>query len=93
MVGAGYGWALTTFQDRGWVGEILSRCHFATSPLPTRRRAGAAAYFSWVEIELKVLLSFVPMPFTTAMIAMEMPAAIRPYSIAVAPRTSLSGTL
>jgi hypothetical protein len=46
-------------------------------------------YFSWVEIELKVLFSFVPMPFTTAMIAMEMPAAISPYSIAVAADSSL----
>jgi hypothetical protein len=30
-------------------------------------------------------LSFVPRPLTTAMMAMEMPAAIRPYSMAVAP--------
>jgi hypothetical protein len=30
----------------------------------------------------------VPSPFTTAMIASEMPAAIRPYSIAVAPLSS-----
>ncbi len=32
-----------------------------------------------------VLLSVVPNPLTTAMIATEMPAAIKPYSIAVAP--------
>jgi hypothetical protein len=31
-----------------------------------------------------VVLSFVPMPFTTEMIAMDMPAAIKPYSIDVA---------
>jgi hypothetical protein len=34
---------------------------------------------------VNVLLSWVPRPLTTAMIAMEMPAAMRPYSIAVAP--------
>src|SRR5664280_645342 len=33
----------------------------------------------------KVVLSCVPRPKTTAMIATEMPAAIRPYSMAVAP--------
>jgi hypothetical protein len=33
-----------------------------------------------------VVLSWVPRPLTIAMIATEMPAAIRPYSIAVAPR-------
>ena len=32
-----------------------------------------------------VLLNCVPRPLTTAMIATEMPAAIKPYSIAVAP--------
>jgi hypothetical protein len=34
-------------------------------------------YFNWVEIELNVLLSFVPRFDTTAMIASEMPVAIR----------------
>ena len=47
-----------------------------------------AAYFNCVDIELKVVLSFVPRPFTTAMMAMEMPAAIRPYSMAVAADSS-----
>jgi len=42
-------------------------------------------YCSWVEIELNVVLSFVPKPFTVAMIATDIPAAMRPYSIAVAP--------
>ena len=32
-----------------------------------------------------VLLNVVPRPLTTAIIATEMPAAIKPYSIAVAP--------
>src|SRR6185312_9972532 len=46
------------------------------------------AYLSWVEILENVVLSWVPRPFTTAMMATEMPAAIRPYSIAVAPLSS-----
>jgi hypothetical protein len=47
-----------------------------------------AAYFNCDEIEEKVVLSFVPRLFTTLMIATEMLAAIRPYSIAVAPDSS-----
>lgn len=43
------------------------------------------AYFNEVLIVVKVLLRVVPKPFTAAMIASAMPAAIRPYSIAVAP--------
>ena len=43
-----------------------------------------AAYFNCDEIELKAVLSFVPMPFTTVIMAMEIPAAISPYSMAVA---------
>jgi hypothetical protein len=39
---------------------------------------------------LNVLFSDVPMEFTAAMIAIEMPAAIRPYSIAVAPLSSFT---
>jgi len=42
-------------------------------------------YFICVEIEEKVVWSFVPRLFTTAMIATEIPAAIRPYSMAVGP--------
>ena len=48
----------------------------------------AALYFSCVEIEENVVLSLVPMPFTAVMIAIEMPAEIRPYSIAVAADSS-----
>ena len=48
----------------------------------------AGSYFNEVLIEVKVLPSFVPRPFTAAMIASEIPAAIRPYSIAVAPDSS-----
>jgi len=45
----------------------------------------AEAYFNWVETEVKVVFKLTPRPFTVAMIAMEIPAAIRPYSMAVAP--------
>lgn len=42
-------------------------------------------YLSWVEIPENVVLSVEPTEFTLAMITIEIPAAIRPYSIAVAP--------
>ncbi len=45
----------------------------------------ASAYFSELLIEVYLSFRLVPRPLTTAMIASEMPAAIRPYSIAVAP--------
>ena len=45
-------------------------------------------YFSEALIEVNWALRFVPRPFTAAMIASAMPAAIRPYSIAVAPDSS-----
>jgi hypothetical protein len=40
-------------------------------------------------IEVNLVLSFVPSPFTMAMMAREMSAAINPHSIAVAPVSSL----
>jgi hypothetical protein len=46
---------------------------------------GVKRYFSCVEMLPKLVFSLVPMPFTAAIIATEMPAAIRPYSMAVAP--------
>src|ERR1700712_368280 len=48
------------------------------------------AYFSEVEIVLKLVHSWVPTPFTAVMIAIAMPAAIRPYSMAVAPDSSFT---
>ena len=42
-------------------------------------------YFSELLIDENLSLSEVPRPFTTAIIARAMPAAISPYSIAVAP--------
>lgn len=46
---------------------------------------GAEAYFNEVLTDVNLSLRFEPRPFTTAMIASAIPAAIRPYSIAVAP--------
>ncbi len=45
-------------------------------------------YFSWLEMLLNVVLRLVPRVFTATMMATDMPAAIRPYSIAVAPLSS-----
>ena len=47
------------------------------------------AYLRAVETDEKVVVSFVPRPCTTAMIATEMPAAMSPYSMAVAAVSSL----
>src|ERR1700685_1581424 len=47
------------------------------------------AYLRAVETLEKVFFRLVPRPWTTAMIATEMPAAMRPYSIAVAAVSSL----
>ena len=43
---------------------------------------------SWVEMLVNLPLSVVPIELTAAMITTEMPAAMRPYSIAVAPDSS-----
>src|SRR5215210_8849159 len=53
-------------------------------------RQYALAYFSELLIEVNLLFRLVPRPLTTAMIASEMPAAIRPYSMAVAPDWSIT---
>ena len=45
----------------------------------------AERYFKELLIDVYCVLRLVPRPLTTAMIASAMPAAIRPYSIAVAP--------
>src|SRR5262249_59121979 len=49
----------------------------------------SGAYFRAVETLVKVVFSFEPTVCTATMIATEMPAAINPYSIAVAPDSSL----
>src|SRR5215467_209522 len=43
---------------------------------------------SWLDTFENVFLSWPPRVFTVAMIATEMPAAMRPYSMAVAPLSS-----
>src|ERR1700736_4906413 len=48
------------------------------------------AYFSEVEMFWKFVFSVLPMPLTAVMITIEMPAAIRPYSMAVAPDSSFT---
>src|ERR1700687_3142100 len=45
-------------------------------------------YFSELLMSVNLVLRLEPRPLTTAMIASEMPAAIRPYSMAVAPDSS-----
>ena len=52
-------------------------------------RARVGFYFSWLEMLVNVVFRLEPIVFTTAIIAIEMPAAIRPYSMAVAPLSSL----
>ena len=44
------------------------------------------SYFNCVEMLVNLPLRVVPIELTAAMITTEMPAAMRPYSIAVAPR-------
>jgi hypothetical protein len=45
-------------------------------------------YFNELLIEVNLVLSLVPSPFTVAMMASAMPAGISPYSMAVAPDSS-----
>jgi hypothetical protein len=49
--------------------------------------------FSAVEIDPNEVLRWVPRPVITGMIATEIPAAMRPYSIAVAPDSSAMNAL
>lgn len=56
-------------------------------------KRGWMSYFSWVDTLVKVSLSLVPRPLTAAMMATEMPAAIRPYSMAVAPESFLRNAM
>jgi hypothetical protein len=48
-----------------------------------------AGYLRADETEVNVVLSLAPRPFVTVIIATAIPAAIRPYSIAVAADSSL----
>ena len=51
-------------------------------------RPSAAAYFTAVDTDVKVVFKPEPRVDTAVMIATEMPAAMRPYSMAVAPDSS-----
>src|SRR3954451_3601022 len=53
-------------------------------------RQSAPVYFSDELIEVNLAFRLEPRPLTTVMIASEMPAAIRPYSMAVAPDWSFT---
>jgi hypothetical protein len=58
-----------------------------------KRPPTEAAYLSADETELNVVLSLAPRPFVTVIIATAIPAAMRPYSIAVAADSSLRKAL
>ena len=48
----------------------------------------AFSYFKELLIEVNLELRLLPNPFTVTIMAIDIPAAIRPYSIAVAPDSS-----
>ena len=52
---------------------------------PVSVAGSLVAYFNAVDTIVNVVVKAVPVACTTAMMATEIPAAIRPYSIAVAP--------
>jgi hypothetical protein len=52
---------------------------------PLRKGVFGRIYFNEVLTDENVVLRVLPKPLTTAIIASAIPAAIRPYSIAVAP--------
>ena len=49
---------------------------------------GSGSYFNEALMSVNLVFRLAPRPLTTVIIASEMPAAIRPYSIAVAPDSS-----
>jgi hypothetical protein len=55
-----------------------------TSGCDIERQFQAPSYLSAAWIEVNVMFSLDPRPLVTAMIATAIPAAIRPYSMAVA---------
>ena len=65
--------------------QAVSKRPGAMRPASGVSRNDACVYFSEVLMLSKVPLNEVPTPLTAVMIAMAMPAAIRPYSMAVAP--------
>jgi hypothetical protein len=74
-----------------WIpGQAASRCTNATGPdrVGAQRRAANVLYLIEVLIEVKLVLMVPPSRLIIAIIASAIPAAIRPYSIAVAPDSS-----
>ena len=61
---------------------------FGATPLKEVNEFADVDYFNCVEMLVKLVLRVEPIEFTAAIITTEMPAAIRPYSIAVAPESS-----
>src|SRR4051812_24492286 len=78
--------------DRRILRELLSAKNGKGPGLPRAfaARQSALVYFSDVLIEVNLVFRLEPRPLTTVMIASEMPAAIRPYSMAVAPDWSFT---
>jgi hypothetical protein len=71
--------------------QFPSRARIMKQPLEINSRgwdAGGGNYFKEVLTELNLSFKVVPSPFTAVMIASAIPAAIRAYSIAVAPDSS-----
>jgi hypothetical protein len=60
----------------------------ARARLRDAREVVRGGYFKELLIEVNMPLRLLPRPLTTAMMARAMPAAINPYSIAVAPESS-----
>jgi hypothetical protein len=67
-------------------GLSLLEGEISISRRPEPPQLSLQRYFSEVLIELNMVFRLLPRPLTAARIAIEMPAAIRPYSMAVAPR-------
>jgi hypothetical protein len=58
-----------------------------------KRALTAAGYFSADDTDEKVVLSLLPTPLRTVIIATAMPAAMRPYSMAVAADSSFKNLM
>jgi hypothetical protein len=73
------------FREHVKTGRVATAPQTTLASQPILPLLSNSLYLSAVETLLKVVLRLVPSAKTVAMIAMEMPAAINPYSIAVAP--------
>ena len=67
-------------------GTVAASFRFVSSP--SLQASWLAVYFNELLIEVNLSLRLVPRPLTAAIMANEIPAAISPYSIAVAPDSS-----